>query len=136
MSSREQPGHDPFGSDVKFPRPSGSLPFYALYIGSRGGAEFDGTNRDEVFDLVSARFPSFSAFDAHGFYKGARLPTLVVHIATKDRHSISELCQELGRLLRQRWIGVSDGGTYRSIEILPLSVLLNHPDTDTLMARK
>ena len=90
-------------------------PFYTLYVGSPTASEFSASDRKKVLDIVIKRFTSFTTLDGQGFFEGKPLPTMIIQIATKDRFSMSVLCQELCDALGQRWIGLSDGDLYRSV---------------------
>ena len=90
-------------------------PFYTLYLGSPNREAFLPADRQRALALVNNRFPSFTTLNGEGYFEGEPLPTLIIQIATKDRFSLSELCQELCVEFDQEWIGVSDGDLYRSV---------------------
>lgn len=98
--------------------PSNNKPFYILFIGNTDDRPFEPQQRAEILRLVCARFPSFTALDAQGYYKGKPLPTVLIQIATKDRYSLSALCQELGLWLGQKSIGLVQGGTFQNIKVI------------------
>lgn len=108
-------------------RPASDKPFYTLFIGNTDDRPFTLQQRAEIFRLVCGHFPSFTALDAQGFYKGKPLPTLQVQVATKDRYSLSVLCQELGVYLQQKFIGLSDGHIFQSVAIIEPD---QHPQTE------
>lgn len=93
-------------------------PFYTLFIGNTDERPFTSQQRADIYRVVCAHFTSFTVLDAQGFYKGQPLPTLQVQVATKDRYSLSVLCQELGLYLQQKFIGLSDGQTFQSVAII------------------
>ena len=99
-------------------RPASDKPFYTLFIGNTDDRPFSSQQRSDIFQLVLRHFPSFTALDAQGFYKGKPLPTLQVQVATKDRYSLLALCQELGVYLQQKFIGLSDGQIFQSVAII------------------
>ena len=99
-------------------------PLYLLYVANKSGNEFSTTDREALFTLVARSFPSFTVTEAFGVYKGRQLPTLVLHIASKDQLALSLLCQAIGRLFAQDYIGLSNGQSYKSIRILPSEGLL------------
>lgn len=98
--------------------PSNDKPVYTLFIGNTEDRPFDAQQRAEIFRLVCARFPSFTALDAQGYYKGKPLPTIQIQIATKDRYALSALCQELGLALGQKSIGLAQVGTFHNIKVI------------------
>ena len=108
-------------------RPSSDKPFYTLFIGNTDDRPFSAQQRADIFQLVLRHFPSFTALDAQGFYKGKPLPTLQVQVATKDRYSLLALCQELGLYLQQKFIGLSDGHIFQSVAIIQPD---QHPQTE------
>ena len=94
-------------------------PLYLFYVANKAGNEFSTSDREALFTLITRSFPSFTVTEAFGVYKGRQLPTLVLHIASKDRLAISLLCQSIGRLFAQDYIGLSTGHDYKSVKILP-----------------
>jgi hypothetical protein len=96
----------------------GNKPFYTLLIGNTEDKPFDPQKRAEIFRLVFARFPSFTALDAQGYYKGKPLPTIQIQIATKDHYSLSVLCQELGLSLDQKSIGLVQNGIFQNVKVI------------------
>jgi uncharacterized protein (DUF1810 family) len=99
-------------------------PLYLLYVANKSGNEFSTSDREALFTLVARSFPSFTVTETFGVYKGRQLPTLVLHIASKDQLALSLLCQAIGRLFAQDYIGLSNGQSYKSIRILPSEGLL------------
>ena len=97
--------------------PENYTPLYSLYVGSREGLPFSEEDLDVLFKSVAEIFPSFTVLTAEGFYLGKRLPTRVVHIATSDVQRVEELCQIIGKILDQKWVGLNVGGAYSSIKI-------------------
>ena len=102
---QDEDGRDPTGR-----------PFYTLYLGSPNREAFLPADRQRALVLVTNRFPSFTTLNGECYFQGEPLPTLIIQIATKDRFSLSELCQELCVEFNQDWIGVSDGELYRSVK--------------------
>ena len=89
--------------------------FFTLYLGNRNGQDFSKIDREKAFEIVCSRFPSFTVLSGEGYYKGKSLPTLIFQIATKDRYALEQLCDELCLQFDQKWIGVAEIGTYRSV---------------------
>ena len=71
-------------------------PLYLLYVANKSGNEFSTSDREALFTLVARSFPSFTVTEAFGVYKGRQLPTLVLHVASKDQLALSLLCQAIG----------------------------------------
>ena len=99
-------------------------PLYSLYVANRLGNEFSSNDREALFNLVTRSFPSFTVTEAVGHYKGRKHPTLVLQIASKDPVAVSLLCQSIGRLFAQDYIGLGNGRSYKSVKILPAETLL------------
>ena len=114
-------------------RAASDKPFYTLFIGNTDDRPFSAQQRADIFQLVLRHFPSFTALDAQGFYKGKPLPTLQVQVATKDRYSLLALCQELGLYLQQKFIGLSDGQIFQSVAIIEPD---QRPQTDGKLPKR
>jgi uncharacterized protein (DUF1810 family) len=97
---------------------------YSLYVANKGRNGFSLSDREALLTLVTRSFSSFTVTEAFGVYKGRQLPTLVLHIASKDQLALSLLCQAIGRLFAQDYVGLSNGQSYKSVRILPPEGLL------------
>lgn len=97
--------------------PITAAPFYTLYVGNRDFVPFTEDAERHILDIVAQRFPLFTVEPARGFFEGKELPTLLIQIASHDRDSVLATCHDLGQALDQRWIGMSEGGTYTSIPV-------------------
>lgn len=97
--------------------PLTNAPFYTLYLGNEDFEAFTADQESRIFEIVGQRFPSFTTLAATGIFEGRRLPTLLIQIASHDRDAIVATCQALGQESGQRWVGLSEGGTYTSVPI-------------------
>lgn len=87
-------------------------PAITLYVGSRDGEAFSEDDREAVTQCVSESFGSFTIVDGIGFFEGRPVATLVIKIATDDVATVVDLAIRLGRLLRQRFIGLERNGRF------------------------
>ena len=97
--------------------PVTSAPLYTLYAGNRDFLPFTSDEENRIFSTVAERFPSFTILPARGFFEGKALPTLLIQIASHDRDAVFATCNDLGKFLGQRWVGMSETGTYTSVPI-------------------
>lgn len=95
--------------------PLTNAPLYTLYLGNEDFEAFTADRESRIFEIVGQRFPSFTTLAATGIFEGQRLPTLMIQIASHDRAAVFSTCQALGQELGQRWVGLSEGGTYTSV---------------------
>lgn len=95
--------------------PITAAPLFTLYVGNRNFVPFSEDKERHIMAIVANRFPSFTILPARGFFEGKELPTLLIQIACHDRVSVLATCHDLGQALDQRWIGMSEGGTYTSV---------------------
>ena len=91
------------------------LPVYSLYVGSRDGGAFSGSDRQAVIDATSAAFGCFTIVDADGFFQRKSVATLIIKVATDDSASVEALSNGLGHILDQEDVGMEVAGLYRSI---------------------
>ena len=93
------------------------MPVHGLFIGSRNGDAWSAEERDAVFTETSRLFKSFTIMDALGCYMGRPVPTLMVRVGSNDVHRIRELAHVLGRLTKQKEVGLETMGRFHSIRI-------------------
>ena len=93
------------------------MPVHGLFIGSRNGDAWSPEKRDAVFTETSRLFKSFTIMDALGCYMGRPVPTLMVRVGSNDVHRIRELAHVLGRLTKQKEVGLETMGRFHSIRI-------------------
>ena len=98
--------------------PITAAPLYTLYVGNRNFVPFSEDEERHIMAIVANRFPSFTVVPARGFFEGKELPTLLIQIASHDKDSVLATCHDLGQTLDQRWIGMSEGGTYTSVSAI------------------
>jgi len=55
--------------------------------------------------------------DAMGCYMGRPVPTLMIRVGSNDVHRIRELAHVLGRLTKQKEVGLETMGRFQSIKI-------------------
>lgn len=95
--------------------PVTAAPLFTLFVGNPGHAPFSEDEERNILAVVAQRFPSFTVLPARGIFEGKELPTLLIQIASHDRDSVLATCHDLSHALDQRWIGMSEGGTYTSV---------------------
>ena len=93
------------------------LAVHGLFIGSRNGSAWSSEERDAVFTETSRLFNSFTIMDAMGFYMGRPVPTLIVLVGSNDVQRARELAHVLGRLTKQKEVGLETTGRFQSIRI-------------------
>ena len=93
------------------------MPVHGLFIGSRNGDAWSPEKRDAVFTETSRLFKSFTIMDAMGCYMGRPVPTLMIRVGSSDVHRIRELAHVLGRLTKQKEVGLETMGRFKSIRI-------------------
>ena len=94
-----------------------AMPVHGLFIGSRNGDAWSPEKRDAVFTETSRLFKSFTIMDAMGCYMGRPVPTLMIRVGSNDVHRIRELAHVLGRLTKQKEVGLETMGRFQSIRI-------------------
>ncbi len=97
--------------------PVTAAPLYTLYVGNRDFLPFSAAEETGIIAIVGQRFPSFTILPGRGFFEGRELPTLLIQIASHQRDAVLATCNDLGRALDQRWIGLSETGIYTSVLI-------------------
>ena len=90
---------------------------HGLFIGSRNGDAWSPEDRDAVFTETSRLFKSFTIMDAMGCYMGRPVPTLMIRVGSDDVHRVRELAHVLGRLTKQKEVGLETMGRFHSIRI-------------------
>ena len=93
------------------------MPVHGLFIGSRNGDAWSPEERDAVFTETSRLFNSFTIIDALSCYMGRPFPTQMVRAGSGDMHRIRELAHVLGRLTKQKEVGLETMGRFQSIKI-------------------
>ena len=93
------------------------MPVHGLFIGSRNGDALSPEERDEVFTETSRLFKSFTIMDAMGCYIGRPVPTLMIRVGSNDVRRIRYLAHVLGRLTKQKEVGLETMGRFDSIII-------------------
>ena len=93
------------------------MPVHGLFIGSRNGDAWSPEKRDAVFTETSRLLKSFTIMDAMGCYMGRPVPTLMIRVGSNDVHRIRELAHVLGRLTKQKEVGLETMGRFQSIRI-------------------
>ena len=93
------------------------MPVHGLFIGSRNGDAWSPEKRDAVFTQTSRLFNSFTIMDAMGCYMGRPVPTLMVSVGSNDVRRIRYLAHVLGRLTKQKEVGLETMGRFQSIRI-------------------
>jgi hypothetical protein len=90
-------------------------PVHSLYVGSRDGNAFPGSDRQAVTAAIAASFDYFTVVNADGYFQGRSVATLIIKVATDDEASVEALGQVLGQLLDQEAVGMETVGVYRTI---------------------
>ena len=93
------------------------MPVHGLFIGSRNGDAWSPEERDAVFTETSRLFKSFTIMDAMGCFMGRPVPTLMVRVGSNDVQRVRELAHVLGRLTKQKEVGLETMGRYHSVRI-------------------
>ena len=93
------------------------IPVHSLFIGSRNGDAWSPEERDAVFTETSRLFKSFTIMDAMGCYMGRPVPTLMIRVGSNDVQRVRELAHVLGRLTKQKEVGLETMGRFHSIII-------------------
>jgi hypothetical protein len=86
-----------------------------IYVGNRDGNAFPASDRKEVLEAIASAFDNFTVMDAEGYYRGKRVATLVIKIATDDQPAVTALARQLGFQLEQQSVGVETGGHFRTL---------------------
>ena len=93
------------------------MPVHGLFIGSRNGDAWSPEECDAVFTETSRLFKSFTIMDAMGCYIGRPVPTLMIRVGSNDVHKVRELAHVLGRLTKQKEVGLETMGRFHSVII-------------------
>lgn len=89
---------------------------YTLYVGSPNDThKLDSPTLQNVKDIISKHFESFTYFKARGVYKGTEEDTVVITIADAQEAKVYELGRELCSYLKQDAVGIVYDGTYQKI---------------------
>ncbi len=97
--------------------PLTDAPLYSIYAGNTAFKPFTEDEEKQILAIVGEQFPSFTILPARGIFEGKELPTLLIQIASHDRDAVVATCRKLGRALDQRWVGMSEAGTYTSVPV-------------------
>jgi hypothetical protein len=89
-----------------------------LFIGLESTEETSAeSNRTKATVLLGEHFPSFTITEGTGFFRGAREPVLLVHIATPTPQEVAEVAGLIRVALKQEGVGIGYRGRYfRAIE--------------------
>ena len=90
---------------------------HCLFIGSGNGDAWAPEERDAVFTVTSRLFKSFTIMDAMGCYMERPVPTLMIRVGSNDVQRVRELAHVLGRLTKQKEVGLETMGRFQSIKI-------------------
>ena len=90
---------------------------HGLFIGSRNGGPWSTEDRDAVFTETSRLFNSFTIMDAMACYRGRPVPTLMIRVGSNDVQRVRELAHVLGRLTKQKEVGLETMCWFQSIKI-------------------
>jgi len=96
-----------------------TVPVHRLYLGSHSGAAWKPLYRDAVISEAVNHFGNFTIGDVEGYWDGRSIPTLVLCIGTTDTARVKLLADVIGRITRQKEVGLEVNGQYQALKTNP-----------------
>ena len=82
-------------------------PVHVLYVGSGPSGTLAAQDREQILELCGASFPSFTATDARGYFRGKSEDTLVIQVATDDVERVANLARDIAVARDQLGVGLA-----------------------------
>lgn len=79
-------------------------PVHSIYVGSGPSKTLSRGDRDQIFSLCTARFQSYTYFEACGCFRSESEQTLMIQVATHDTTAVKSLASDIA--LAQDQLGV------------------------------
>ena len=98
---------------------SNTVPVHCLYVGSRAGDDWEQSDRDAVISEAANRFGNFTIGDVEGYWHGRSIPTIALRIGTADTARVKLLANVIGRITKQKEVGLELNGRYQALKINP-----------------
>lgn len=96
-------------------RTARALPLHRLYLSSPDGAAFTESERNAVLQATMRHFQDFTVTEAIGGFRGRRLHSLVIAVATADDEAVDRFADALRWQFGQETIGHETDGMFSEI---------------------